>query len=224
MTYLEMCKKLRRECGIQGSGPTTVTGQTGLLQKLVDWIADANDEICAMWFDWDFLWSEFSESTIVSTPTITAPSDLGVWDRSSFYLDYATADYRHLCEQPYKTYRDFLAKGTRINDKPSFFSVKPDGDIVLDPPPDAIYSLTSEYWKTASSLSANTDESLIPARFQRIVIARAKMFFAEHENAPEVMQGAQLEYNALLPNLEASQLPGHHARRMSDNDLVVVPE
>lgn len=224
MTYLELCQKLRQECGIQGSGPTSVTGNSGLQAKLVNWIADANDEICAMWFDWAFLWTELEETTVADSEEITKPSDLGVYDRDSFYLDYSTDDYQKLTEIDYAAWRRVYRQGTKTSDMPSFFAIAPNRNIILEPPPDDEYTLTAHYWKTATRLSANADNTLVPTRFQRIIIARAKMYFAEHENAPEVLQGAMMEYNSLLMNLEASQLPGMAPRRVSSNNLQVIPE
>lgn len=224
MTYLELCQKLRQECGIQGSGPTSVTGNSGLQVKLVNWIADANDEICAMWLDWAFLWTELEDTTVENSYEITKPSDLGAYDRDSFYLDYDSDDYQWLTEIDYAVWRRVYRQGTRTSDKPTRFAIAPDRNIILEPPPDDEYTLTANYWKTASRLSANTDNTLIPARFQRIIIAKAKMYFAEHENAPEVLQGAMMEYNSLLTSLEASQLPGMAARRQASSSLQVIPE
>ncbi|MDI6789399.1 MAG: hypothetical protein QME44_01730 [Thermodesulfobacteriota bacterium] len=215
MNYLELCQKARRECGIQGSGPTTVIGQVGILQKLVDWIADADEEICSRWFDWNFLWTSHSASTIAGIATYIKPADLGVWDPKSFYLDYTLATYSLLSELEYRHWRDSYRNGVKTNARPSHFVRKPSGDIILEAPPDAIYTLTADYWKTITRISANASATLIPDRFQRVIIARAKMFFAEDQNAPEIMQSSVQEYNELMDKLEAAELPNQHNRRLS---------
>jgi hypothetical protein len=190
-----------------------------LLQKLVGWIADAYDEICASHHDWNFLWDEFEKSTIADTVTITKPSDIGYWDKDSFYLDYTTDDYQKLTEMPYKRWRTSFRNGVRTSNKPTHFAVRPDKNIVLEPIPDAVYTLTADYYKTATRLSANTDEPLIPTNFQRIIVVRAKIYYAEHDNAPEVMSGAMQEFQVLINSLKGAELPGYE-----ENKLASAPE
>ena len=226
MNYLQLCQSLRRECGIQGTGPTSVTGQIGLLEKLVGWIADANDEICGFHHDWNFLWSQFEEPTIANTSTVTRPSDIGLWDTDSFCLDYNTDDYRKLKEMSYRQWRKFFRNGTRTPDKPSFFAVRPDKNIVLEPIPDDVYTLTADYWKIAPRLTNNPDEPLIPENLQRIIVVRAKIYYAEHDNAPEVMQGAMQEFQVLINSLRGSELPGYAENKTGSapENFVVVTE
>jgi hypothetical protein len=61
MTYLEICKLVRQECGVQGEGtPAAVTSQRGMLKRIVEWVRDADTIIQDKHTDWDFLWKEFS--------------------------------------------------------------------------------------------------------------------------------------------------------------------
>ncbi len=65
-----------------------------------------------------------------------------------------------------------------------------------------------------------------PLRYEscRIVIARAKIIWAEVEGATEIMQGALAEYQDLLEELRADQLPGMRTDRMSQDDIPMVVE
>ena len=45
MTYLELCKELRRRCGIQGDGPSSVASQVGVLATVVAEVQNAYREI-----------------------------------------------------------------------------------------------------------------------------------------------------------------------------------
>lgn len=49
-TYLELCQAFREDIGIAGTGPATVVGQTGILGRIVRWIADADITIQALQF------------------------------------------------------------------------------------------------------------------------------------------------------------------------------
>jgi len=223
MTYLEMCQKVIRDLGMKNT-LSTVAGQSGMNQKIVDWIADADEDIQSIWFDWDFLFNSHSDTTIIGQLEYTAPSGLGTWDEDSFYLNYTSDDYIHLQPMSYSSWRSTHRQGTQTNDEPSHFIIAQNKNIYLQPKPDAAYALTANYWKTPTRMSVNTSTSLIPSRFQRIILARAKIYWAEHEEFPAVLELATTEYRELLARLEADSLNGKRPHRMSSSDLVVRAE
>ena len=223
-TFLELAQRLRLEVGVTGSGPASVTGQSGMLQKLVNWIADADVEIQSRHQDWEFLWSEFSGNTIASTKDITKPSDFGYWIADTFFVDYTTDDYVHLDQMTYKDWKLYYGPGTQDESSPTHFVVKPNDNIILHPVPDGVYALTAEYYKAPTRMTANTSTSDIPERFVRAIITRAKIYYAEHENAPEIMAEASREFMELLGQLEASYLPGQDARTLGHSDMRVMVE
>jgi len=53
----------------------------------------------------------------------------------------------------------------------------------------------------------------------RIIIVRAKVMWAEVEGATDIMQAALAEYQDLLEELRADQLPGMEHDRVSENDV-----
>ena len=223
-SYLALCQKLRQEVGVAGAGPATVVGQVGILKKLVDWVADADMHIKSKWLDWDFLWTQFSINTIANVKDYSAPSDIGLWEEESFYLNYSGDDPIYLKEMSYKAWR--TAYPNSETGTPSYYVIKPDKNIILYSTPDGIDTLTADYWRTPVKLAANTDTSLIPAKFDRLIIAQAKIFYAEHENAPEVMQAAINEYTTLLHRLESAYLPGQDNAftKSTDSNMVTRPE
>ena len=223
-TYLALCDKLRNEVGVPGT-ISSVTGQTGMFAKLITWIADADIDINNEWSDWGFLHASFSDETILATKDITAPTDLGLWDKDSFYLDYSSATYQKLKYLDYFIWRDSYRNGVKTNDKPDFIIIKPDLDLILEPPPNDVYTITADYYKTATRMSDNSDVSLIPTRYDRIIIARAKIYYAEHEDASEVMQGAVNEYNDLMKKLQSIYLRGFESNtKAHDDDMAVTVE
>jgi len=224
-TYLALCQTVRRECRVPGSGPSSVSSQTGILAKIVEWVADADEEIQSMYADWDFLWSQWSEGTIAGTSEYVKPSDFGTWDRESFYLDYTTANHKKLTEMKYKTWRANLRQGVKTNQKPSYFIILPSRNIKLESPPDAVYTLTADYWAKPTRMSTNSSESSIPAQFERAIIERAKMKYASDQGAPAIMSEAQNAFLDWVDRLRAAELPGHDRDRMAEGEpLVVTPE
>lgn len=223
MTYLQLCQKMIRDLGLQNT-ITNVEDQTGMNKKIVDWVADADEHIQSLWFDWDFLWSQIAETTTIGSRQINKPSDFGTYDLDSFYLDYTSDDYIHLTELDYRVWRRDFGPGAQANDKPGQFVILPSKHIYLDPAPDAEYAFTAYYWKSPTRMAENDDTSPIPGRFERIILAQAKIYWAEHEEFGSVFELATEEKKDLLGRLEAAELPNKADMGMSTADLVVRSE
>lgn len=223
-TFLELCRATRRACGISGTGPTTVKNNTGEMEKLVEWVQLSDLELQSRWLDWDFLHvSNWSDQTIVGVPTVIAPDNIGAWDKESFYLNYSTANNSKLTVMDYKEWRNTLRQGVQINQRPTNVVIKPDLSLILQSPPDAVYTLTADYWKRPAKMVENTDTSPIPEEYERIIVARAKMMYAEDGGSMVLLQAAQIEYDDLLDKLEAKYLPSQRAmKRQSDAGMLVV--
>jgi len=234
-TYLVLCQDMARDVGIPGTGPSSVTS-TSLSEEenaVVRYIANADQDVQSRWFDWDFLWSEASITAISGTSTLTSsnsgfPSALGNWKLDSLVWDKASDSYQILEYMEWNSYREMYKYGTVDSDVPEVYSIKPNNDLDLYPTPDSATVISAEYWATPTVLAADADISAIPPRFHKIIIARAKMYYAENEDAPEVMAGAVAEFEDLLDKLEADQLPSQKNRRFSSAqnmfNFVVRPE
>jgi len=234
-TYLVLCQDMARDVGIPGTGPSAVDASTLSEEEtaVVRYISNADQDIQSRWFDWDFLWSEASITAISGTSTLTTsntgfPSTLGNWKLDSIVWDKTASTYQILEFLPWNEYRDTYKYGTVDSDVPEVFAVKPDNSLDLYPTPNSATVVSAEYWATPTVMTADADISAIPPRFQQIIIARAKMYYAENEDAPEIMAGAVAQFEDLLDKLESDQLPTQKNRRMATaQDLfnfVVRPE
>jgi len=222
-TFLQLCQAARRSFGISGTGPSSVANQVGILEKLIEWVQISDMETQSRWNDWDFLHvPNWTSPTIIGVPEITAPADIGTWDENSFYLDYSTADFKRLTPLGYVEWRNVFRNGVKTNQKPDFCVVMPNQNLWLESPPDAIYSFSADYWKRPVKMVNNTDTSQIPEEYERIILARAKMMYAEDQGAGEVLVAAQIEFDDLLDKLEAKYLPSQRSRRRSEGDTIVV--
>ena len=214
-TYIELCQDMARDVGIPGTGPSTVTPTPEEEKDVVRYIKDADQDIQSMWFNWDFLWAENSATTESGTSTITSPTDLAQWNIDSVVYAPTSEGWQPLQFVPWLQYKEDYKYGTIATGTPEFFSVKPTNVMDLYPTPDAATTLTAEYWTTPTVLSASTDISVIPVRFQRIIIARAKIYYGEQNDAAEVLSGSIAEFTDILLKLESDQLPGQRNRRFS---------
>ena len=198
-----------------------MVGQEGQLKVIVDFVAEADYQIQSLWHDWDFLWSQYSSTLSTGTrePAVGKPTDFGNWDMRSFYLDYTSDDSTNLAPLSYVDWRADYRQGTATNSTPTYVVIQPDNNAIVDPPPDKAYTITADYWKTPTRMAANTDESAIPTQYHRIIVARAKAFWAEREEAPEILVASSAEYQDLLDKLESQSLPGQRARRFGNDDF-----
>lgn len=217
MNYLELCVRARQEAGVSGSGPTTVTGQTGKLEKIVNWVQQAWIEIQLMRPNWLFMHAEFSFPTVAATRDYLAAdvsiTDLKLWDTGSFMI-YETAlgesDQNQLVYLPYSQWRSTyrIGMGDRDDARPQYFTIMPDNSVRMEPRPDKIYTIEGEYKKSSQVLALDADELTgFPDDFHMLVVWQALKTYGHFENAPEVLEEAETNFDNLLYRLEIEQLP-----------------
>lgn len=216
-TFLQMAQALRQEAGISGTGPVTVTGQTGEMKRVCDWIARAWIDIQEEMTDWDWMRKTVTFNTIANQgsyapSTDMALSDFGAWRKGSFRLYLTAAGVQNefrLTQWDYNSFRDHYLLGARkaIYARPVNYAEAPDRSIVLGLAPDDVYTVTGEYYKTPVTLAADADTPDMPARFHNAIVYRALMAYGAYESAPEVYQYGEKEYRRLLNKLRMDQGP-----------------
>jgi len=215
-TFLSLCVDMRQEAGVTSAGPSAVTGQTGEMKRIVDWVSRAYKDIQNKHREWDFLRQDFSFPTIANTstylPSAISLDELNAWKTDSIrcYLTVTgVTDEQCLTECSWPVFRDrYLLGGNRSQTgRPTVFAIKPDKSIIFWPLPSASYTVVGEYFLRAQTMMANSDEPLIPDEFHAIIMWRALMYYAGFEAAPEVYAQADKEYKALLYELQRDQRP-----------------
>ena len=231
MNFLQLVQKLRRDIGVQGTGPTAVTGQTGMYERLVDFIADADEEIQCLYEDWDFLRSTVTFNTSVANPiytqtAIASANVVGKWDTDSFGLYPDTTNFIPLTELGFHVWKN---SGTRLaadpNGEPTQFVLDQNESIILAPTPDGVYPVRADHWAAPVRLAVNTDVSVIPKRFHQIIIELASVKYANYEENTMLVVDAKYQYEKVwLRRLEAAELRGSKKAFSShDSDFIVVP-
>jgi hypothetical protein len=212
--FLALCQKFRRQTGISGSGPTSVTSQTGMNEKIVEWIADADHWVQEKWSDWSFL---LVPQQVITVPAATntrtlaqlSITDLARWVKDSFVANPGTDSYDRLS---FMTYDDYLASDKYLGEEDSgdidTVIINPtDNSLIFYPTPTGETTVWAAYYKVPTRMVAATDEPLFPTRFEQITINRAKMYYAEYIEDPSLFQAAQIRVDELLPKLESVCLP-----------------
>lgn len=215
MTFLQLVQRLRQECGVSGTAPTTTVGQSGEIARLVNWINQAWYDIQSMHEDWLFMRGNVSFNTVDGTQTYTATAagitSLGNFKRDSFraYPTGAPESERFLLYIPYDQFRNFyLFGGNRtVEGPPVAFTISPDKDLLFGPIPDAVYNINGEYFQKPALFTADSDEPTIPAQFQMVIVYKAMQFYGQYEAAPEVYAAGMEHYGRMMARLQIDQLP-----------------
>lgn len=208
MTYLELCQAFVQELGIAGGGsnnPTSVTGQTGELLNVVNWIREAEYQINNQARDWKYLWAEYAQAMAIDDQAPTIPSNprARAWVKSSFWLDHYGPSQKKLLWIAYKEFANYPT----IPTEPLKVTLKPNGQLSLDAPMSDALTLTGEYYKAPTPLTAGADVPAMPAEYHRIILCRAVLIYAGREDAPELTNHYEPEYLEILSHLEADQRP-----------------
>jgi len=214
MTFLQLCQAVRREAGISGSGPTTVVSQVGEMGKIVEWVLMAYRDIQIINPTWNFLRNDFSFSTIAATsnylPTAVSLDELSQWDIDgvrSYLTSTGVAGERRLDPVSWERLREVRLFGTITSGPPVEFAIRPNKAIVLWPTPDAVYTITGEYWRRPQTMTSNTDEPLIKDAYQMGIVWLAVKFYAADQGAAELYSTASINFAKILNRLEGDQLP-----------------
>ena len=220
MNFLQLCQRVRSESGgVAGTTttPTTVTGQLGQLQRIVNWTNDAWRDLWLKHDDWLFRRGSFtlplaaSDNDYAASDCTPALTDCAEWDDETFriYLTSATyTDETFLSRMDYRVWRDVWAVGNQTPSRPNQVSVKPDKHLGFGPVSDAIYTVTGEYFRAFTDMDADTDTPTgLPTDFHMLIVYRALEKYAAFEAAPEVYAAHKANHVIMERKLERQQLP-----------------
>lgn len=227
-TYLQLCQDAVRDVGMTGGVLTTavISALTSQEQiRMCGWVAYADLYVQNLWTDWNFLWYLDSALTLpAGSDTITPNRTAQALDREAMVLNYGqnTAYWPAWLDWPtfYRMWQ-IRPKLTALN--PSNWSQDPSGKIWFSHYAQNSVPVALPYWLVPTPLVNNTDISPVPTRFDRIIVERAKILYAEREDAPEILSGSTAEYMDLLDKLQSYALPDGIAARTSRNNSTTIP-
>lgn len=224
-TFLTLCGDLTDESGAIGTAPSAVTAQTGRQKKCVNWIRRAWEAIQNVSPDWRWMQGEVSAVALTINDMNYSSSDLGIssrfgeWkgDRAAPGFTYrpwtiydnsiGQADESPLTEITYELWRTKYDRGTHDAQRPTEYAIAPDRTFRLGPKPDIAYRVRGEYRKSIQVLAADADEPEMPSRFHDLIVWRAMMLMANHDESDPIYIRAMREYGPLMLDLQRDQLP-----------------
>lgn len=224
-TFLTLCSRLTTRSGAIGTAPAAVTGQTGRQAKCVDWVLNAWEMIQNDSADWTWMQAEIASVALTINDMSYSGADLGIatrfgefkGDRASRGFIYqpwtiydnsiGQADESPLSQIPYDLWRTKYDRLTHDANRPIEYAIAPDRSIRFGPKPDKAYRVRGEYRKSMQTLAADGDIPELPDRFHDIIVWRAIMLIAEHDEAQVPLALAQAKYAEMMIALQAQCLP-----------------
>lgn len=217
-TFLELCRRLASESGtVSGSGqPASVTGNTGRLEKIVNWVVEAWRLIQTQQSSWDFRRIDFQSNLLVGTSAYTAASfsisNFSNWvqDTESFTLydpSLGVGDESVVRYLDWKRFKLLYLRGVQVSAKPVYYTVDQNRRILFGPLPDKAYIVKGSYIRSPQILAANNDVPICPEEFHSVIVWRALMLLAEHDEADYQRQQANIKFKEVLSTMGVTELP-----------------
>lgn len=215
MTFLQMLRRLRKECGVTGSDPATVLNLPGEMGRLADYLKQAWLDIQTLHKNWEFLKQPIRFVTAPNQQKYTGSemqiTSFGDIKRDSFTI-YTLGDPSNEMDLPFMEYSDFRRRymfgPARLQtNRPECFTLNGQRDFLLGPTPNAQYQIEGEGWAMPTELAGDNDRPACPGQFHMGVVYRAMMMYGLYESAPEQLTLGTSEFNKIIARLAADQLP-----------------
>lgn len=226
--FKTLCENVIDELGVAGGSQSFpgVDSAVGEMKRIVRFVKQADINLCVRFIDWNFLWYDYSETLAAGAGVFPGASASGgkvatpnKWMTDSIWLNRGQSNAVKLSYVPWEDWRHRFRSQPIKTQQPSFFTIRPDKVLELDSYADKEYAASGEFYRNPEEMSGNTDTSLIPEQFHRLIEVRAKIMYAEREDAPEVLLGSSAEHDELMEAMEASQLTNFEPNAMGAADL-----
>ena len=208
-TWLQLSQDLRREAGVQGTGPSAVTGQTGIYENLVSWIQQAWTDIQSEFDSWSFRkgYGSFTTTngptrdyTLDPEPSAVEPHSFTATDSAGNVTQIEFLDYS-LFQERYRLYS--------VNDAqpPSVCTLLPDGvTLRFRDYTEADYTVNYDYTAAVVQFANSTDTATFPPEFDMILVWKALIDYGLFYNAQEALQHGKIRYDEFFAKLKDDQL------------------
>jgi len=199
LTFLQLCNRTARECGITRDAMTDVQGQVGVLADVVHRTADAWREIQGeRKFSW--MWEAASLTLGAASRTIVdmIPAGRYITDTGmigDLYLDYL----------PWGDFRVQWPDRTQVG-TPTAWSVRPDMVIEFNHTPAGPLTFDVERYMNRTELVLSGDTPNMPGHLHMAIVWKSVMTYASVGEEAGALYAAALEkYKPILADIMAEQ-------------------
>lgn len=210
MNFLELAQATRRSVGMQGSGPSSITGASAIELEIIDAVRDAWTDIQNFRQEWMWMRNEGSFSTVVDQNSYTLAQVFGPsyrfknWIKNTLYA-LINGQWTPLI---YINYEDFIAReqNSTLTGPPSTFTIVPWNDTLMFNTPDAIYTIKFNYYKSPQVLTNATDIPECPTYYHTAIQYHAVEKFSNSIVIPEKQSEAAQSYAVIMGQMMRDQL------------------
>lgn len=215
---------------MSGGPISTVANQVGSIQRIINWVGDAWNEIQTEHDDWNWMRSsnilglgasfvtvagQASYPLGTTAGTVGIPVDsFGKWDDTTFRCYTTTVGFTnetYLDVITFDIWRNSYMYGAMrsVQTRPVAVAIGPDQSVNVGPPSNGLYTVTADYFVAPSVMTDDTDVPTgLPLRFHMLIVYKAMMKYAGYESASEVFSSGSSQYNLMFAQLEAARMPG----------------
>lgn len=232
MDYLALCKKVHLMVRIgeetPGTQPAAVTGQTGVLAEMVQWVTASHDDICKLHTDWAFMRGSTSftlalgDRILTKAEMVAAVPTFGkvapfVTDNGAFIGITPVADpgaAEEIVEYvPYQEWQGAYDAPPIQTGRPTHFTIAPDQSMEFSAIPDQAYSVRTNYRKKVVPLAANTDQPMLDEDYHNLIVYWAVVHYycLSRDKTQELRAKADAGLKRELTKLRNEQLPAFTA-------------
>jgi hypothetical protein len=225
MNFLQLSQSLAVEAGISGT-LSTVVGASGEMARVTGWINQAWNEIQLAHEEWRFMRSSVLLDAGASFTTEAgrayytlgvgagkvgiADDSFGKWAPETFRNYTTAAGFTNEIPMEvigFDAWREayMLGANRNVQTRPVVVAIGPNMEVCLGPPPNALYTITADYYVAPTLMAADADvPALLPARYHMLIVYKALISkYGGYEAAPEVVQRGREQYAPLFNELEA---------------------
>ena len=211
-SYLVLINNVLRDLNEVALPSSTFSSSRGIQTAVKDYVNRAIDDIINADTEWPFTVVSKSFTTGAGTRLYTR-SEIGATNTKT--VDYDSFTFLEASDKKettleYISFSEYLDNyHERDTDPtgnsraiPEFVYENPDQSIGLSPVPDkATYTVKYFYYSTHTALSAATDTSLIPTRFENVIIEKAKYYAYTLRGDTQNAQLAQLQFDKSIKRM-----------------------
>lgn len=218
MNFLEACKIARLISGIQGQGPSSVTGASGIEAVIVQFVKEGFVDIQNLRPNFNFMKKTKTFTTTIGKSNYTlsdifvSGADLKSYKMDSFLITDGNGQKRYLVERD-----DEVLQRLYLNDVtqnlPGYVAIESDKSLTLKPTPDGVYTVSFDYYRTPQILATDAEIPILPVEFHQLIVYKAVEKLAVYLTNPEVYSGYSTEAMRMVGQVMRQEIPPMKPKR-----------
>lgn len=210
-TFLQLVNRVNRKVNEVELTSSNFANATGFYSTAKDAVNDAIRRINQQDFEWPFNHTTYDETLSAGTNRYTYQSDCKSVDYDSFRVQRDATFGNETQRLEPITYEDYLRhliddeynSDTSIRNLPKYVFEAPNSAYGVWPIPDEAYTLTYEYYKLPTDLSAFDDEPTIPVQFDHIIQDGAMVYVYDFRADFETSEKYNRDFTIKLNNMRS---------------------